>query len=117
MTIDIKKDLEIIEAATDGPWFSTEDWNGATFVNVDSDAEPTVAETMGGTKGADMDAEYIAHFNPSYCKELVTALKESEADREKLDKSLREVFKAWQECYSQFERPALFERVKELLER
>ena len=77
MTIDIKKDLEIIEAATDGPWFSTEDWNGATFVNVDSDAEPTVAETMGGTKGADMDAEYIAHFNPSYVKELVEALKEA----------------------------------------
>ena len=106
MTIDIKKDLEIIEAATDGPWASK---SGLVLSGI-----MTITNDPLSLSG---DIEHIAHFNPSHCKELVTALKESEADREKLDKSLREVFKAWQECYSQFERPALFERVKELLER
>ena len=48
--------------------------------------------------------------------EKLQALTEQQAEKNvELEADLKEIFKAWQECYSKYERPALFARVEQLL--
>lgn len=91
-----EQDMEICRAATDGPWFATEDWGGACYINVDSDAEPTVAQTSGGIKGADVDALYIAHFNPQRVIQILERQRGLEELFDERDEALNKLYESGQ---------------------
>lgn len=62
-----ERDLEIIDAATDGEWYTKYSSNGPRIL-----VRPECMQDMISI----VDAEYIAHFNPSYTRQLVTELEE-----------------------------------------
>lgn len=78
MTLDLKKDREIAEAATLGPW----EWDGKVWdFNPDQEAPWLVCgpkgltPVIGGSPEAkQVDANHIAHFNPSHAIEYIDTI-------------------------------------------
>lgn len=77
-----EKDIAICEAASDGPWFVANwtDEAGHYFV------EDGRQEGLYPIRCEGNEARYIAHFNPTYVRELLEARKE----RDKLRVLLKE---------------------------
>ena len=79
---DYKKDLEICEAATPGPWeYKEVDYYYFAMMQGIDDAET----------GEKENAQYIAHFNPFKCREMVETIQTLETKCEDQDKKI-EIF-------------------------
>jgi len=71
-----ERDMEIIEAATDGPWIVGHDGPSMPIVHQSNSIKLIGGLAVTNRGMEEEDAEYIAHFNPSYTRQLVTELEE-----------------------------------------
>ena len=78
--IDHDKNKQIIEAATDGPWFIDRCYTDGCIIGCKPDDGPMleVGESFGSNDSAGSDAAYIARFNPQYMREYEARMVELE---------------------------------------
>ena len=69
---DYKRDIEIIEAAADGPWYT----DGGYVADKPCCIGERIAHACQHPSGKWLEnSEYIAHFNPAYTRQLVEKAK------------------------------------------
>lgn len=93
-----ERDMEIIEAATDGPWKYVE--TGDHYVIADLGKYAIIRQCSEsslygripqGVDAVKADAEYFAHFNPSHTRQLVTELEAMRKRCDELEKTFSHI--------------------------